>query len=124
MSFPDLGIAVRHLPKSPGSTAPAVVMPATGIDATTVAFSMVEAVLLSVVAFSATQRLQEMAFRMALRSQRSGIPGLIFLSADKLALAGCALGLIATAWASDLLNSLLFAVSPFDPVVLSLAAAS
>jgi len=48
---------------------------------------------------------------------------LILLSAIKLALAGCVIGLIATAAASRLLNSLLFAVSPFDPVVLSLAAA-
>lgn len=77
----------------------------------------------SVVAFSAALRLQEMAIRMALGSQRSGILGLVFLSAVKLALAGCAIGLIATAAASHLLSALLFAVSPFDPVVLSLAAA-
>jgi predicted permease len=77
----------------------------------------------SVIAFSTALRVQEMAIRMALGSQRSGVLGLIFLSAVKLALAGCAIGLIATAAASHLLNSLLFAVSPFDPVVLSLAAA-
>jgi len=77
----------------------------------------------SVVAFSAALRLQEMAIRMALGSQRSGILGLVFFSAIKLALAGCAIGLIASAATSHLLNSLLFAVSPFDPVVLSLAAA-
>ena len=76
----------------------------------------------SVVAFSATLRLQEMAIRMALGSQRSGILGLVFWSAVKLALAGCIIGLVATVAASHLLNSLLFAVSPFDPVVLSLAA--
>ncbi len=76
----------------------------------------------SVIAFSAALRVQEMAIRMALGSQRSGILGLVFLSALKLALAGCAIGLIATAAASRLLDSLLFAVSPFDPLVLSLAA--
>ena len=76
----------------------------------------------SVVAFSAALRLQEMAIRMALGSQRSGILGLVFLSAVKLALAGCGLGLIAAAAASHVLDSLLFAVSPFDPIVLSLAA--
>jgi predicted permease len=76
----------------------------------------------SVVAFSAALRVQEMAIRMALGSQRSGILGLVFLSAVKLALAGCAIGLIAAAAASHLLDSLLFAVSPFDPLVLSLAA--
>jgi ABC-type antimicrobial peptide transport system permease subunit len=78
----------------------------------------------SVVAFSAALRLQEMAIRMALGSQRSGVLELILFSAVKLALAGCALGLIATAAASQLLDSLLFAVSPFDPLVLSLAALS
>ena len=77
----------------------------------------------SVIAFSAALRLQEMAIRMALGSQRSGILGLVFLSAVKLALGGCALGLIAAAATSRLLDSLLFAVSPFDPLVLSLAAA-
>ncbi len=77
----------------------------------------------SVIAFSAALRVQEMAIRMALGSQRSGILGLVFLSAVKLALVGCAIGLIATAAASRLLDSLLFAVSPFDPLVLSLATA-
>jgi predicted permease len=76
----------------------------------------------SVIAFSAALRLQEMAIRMALGSQRSGILGLIFLSAVKLALAGCAVGMIAAAATSRLLDTLLFGVSPFDPLVLSLAA--
>jgi len=78
----------------------------------------------SVVAFSAALRLQEMAIRMALGSQRSGILRLVFLSAIKLALVGCVLGLISAAAASRLLDSLLFAVSPFDPLVLSLAGVS
>jgi predicted permease len=77
----------------------------------------------SVIAFSAALRVQEMAIRMALGSQRSGILGLVFLSAVKLALAGCAIGLIAAAITSRLLDTLLFAVSPFDPLVLSLAEA-
>jgi len=76
----------------------------------------------SVVAFSAALRMQEMAIRMALGSQRSAILRLVFLSALKLALAGCVIGLIATVAASRLLDSLLFSVSPFDPLVLSLAA--
>lgn len=76
----------------------------------------------SVIAFSAALRVQEMAIRMALGSQRSGILGLVFLSAVKLALAGCAVGLVVSAAASRLLESLLFSVSPFDPLVLALAA--
>jgi putative ABC transport system permease protein len=76
----------------------------------------------SVIAFSAALREQEMAIRMALGSQRSGILGLVFKSAAKLALAGCALGLLGAAAASKLLQTLVFDVSPFDPLVLTLAA--
>jgi putative ABC transport system permease protein len=76
----------------------------------------------SVIAFSAALREQEMAIRMALGSQRSGILGLVFKSAAKLALAGCALGLLGAAAASRLLQTLVFDVSPFDPLVLTLAA--
>jgi putative ABC transport system permease protein len=76
----------------------------------------------SVIAFSAALRVQEMAIRMALGSQRSGILRLVFLSAIKLALAGCGIGLLGAATASRLLDSFLFDVSPFDPIVLSLAA--
>jgi putative ABC transport system permease protein len=76
----------------------------------------------SVIAFSAALRVQEMAIRIALGSQRSGILGLVFTSAAKLAVAGCALGLLGATAASHLLQSLLFSVSPFDPLVLALAA--
>jgi predicted permease len=77
----------------------------------------------SVIAFSAALREQEMAIRMALGSQRAGILGLVFTSAAKLAIAGCALGLLGAAAASHLLRSLVFDVSPFDPLVLAGAAA-
>jgi len=77
----------------------------------------------SVIAFSVALRVQEMAIRMALGSQRSGIIRLIVGSGAKLALIGCALGLAGTAAASRLLRSFLFGVSAFDPLVLALAAA-
>jgi putative ABC transport system permease protein len=76
----------------------------------------------SVIAFSAALRTQEMAIRIALGSQRSGILGLVFTSAARLAIAGCAIGLLGAAAASHLLQSFLFGVSPFDPLVLTLAA--
>ncbi|HTA25304.1 MAG TPA: ABC transporter permease [Terriglobales bacterium] len=76
----------------------------------------------SVIAFSAALRTQEMAIRIALGSQRSGILRLVFSSAAKLAVVGCVLGLLGAATASHLLNSFLFGVSPFDPLVLTLAA--
>jgi putative ABC transport system permease protein len=76
----------------------------------------------SVIAFSVALRVQEMAVRMALGSERSRILGLVLVSAIKLALAGCALGLIGAIAASHLLQSLLFEVSPFDPIVLIVSA--
>jgi predicted permease len=76
----------------------------------------------SVIAFSVASRVQEMAIRMALGSQRAGIVGLILEGGAKLAAMGCAIGLAGAVAASGLLRSLLFGVSPFDPLVLMLAA--
>ena len=76
----------------------------------------------SVIAFSVASRVQEMAIRMALGSQRSEIIRLILVSGAKLAAFGCVLGLAGAAANSALLRSLLFGVSPFDPLVLTLAA--
>jgi len=91
------------------------------------AFAMAAALLAalgmySVIAFSAALRAQEMAIRMALGSQRAGILHLVFASAAKVAMLGCATGLLGVAAASRLLGSFLFGVSPFDPLVLALAA--
>jgi putative ABC transport system permease protein len=78
----------------------------------------------SVIAFSAALRTQEMAIRMALGSQRSGIVRLVLRSGMKLALLGCVLGLGGAAAVSGLLRSFLFGVNPFDPLVMVLAAAA
>jgi predicted permease len=75
----------------------------------------------SIIAFSVASRVQEMAIRMALGSQRAAIVRLILESGAKLAAVGCVLGLGGALAASGLLRSLLFGVSPFDPMVLTLA---
>jgi putative ABC transport system permease protein len=75
----------------------------------------------SVIAFSVALRVQEMAIRMALGSQRSQIIRLIMYSGAKLAAIGCAIGLAGAMAASHLLGSFLFGVSAFDPMVLVLA---
>lgn len=76
----------------------------------------------SVIAFSVASRVQEMAIRLALGSQRARIIRLILKSGATLAAIGCVLGLAGAAAASTLLRSLLFGVSPFDPLVLAMAA--
>jgi ABC-type lipoprotein release transport system permease subunit len=59
---------------------------------------------------------------MTLGSQRSAIVRLVLVSGAKLAAIGCLIGLASAAAASTLLRSMLFNVSPFDPLVLGLAA--
>jgi predicted permease len=78
----------------------------------------------SVIAFSAALRTQEMAIRMALGSQRSGIMRLILVSGAKLGLAGCGIGAVAAIFATRLLRSMLFQVEPVDPAVIAVAAIS
>ena len=72
----------------------------------------------SVVAFSVALRTQEMAIRLALGATRSGIRQLVVFSGARLALIGCGIGLAGAIGATQLLQSLLFQVNPFDPFVL------
>jgi putative ABC transport system permease protein len=76
----------------------------------------------SVIAFTVAMRVHEMAIRMALGSQRSGIVGLVLLSGLKLAAAGSIIGLAGAIAASRLLKSFVFGVSTLDPLVLVAAA--
>lgn len=75
-----------------------------------------------VIAFSVALREQEMAVRMALGCQRSGVVLFILSSGVRLAAVGCGLGLLGAVASSRLLRSFLFEVSPFDPGVLALSA--
>jgi predicted permease len=76
----------------------------------------------SIVAFSVASRVQEMAIRIALGSQRGDILRLVLISGVKLAVLGAVIGLAGAAAAASLVRSFLFHVSPFDPGVLVLAA--
>ncbi len=76
----------------------------------------------SVIAFSAAMRTQEMAIRLALGSPRSGVMGMILASGAKLGVIGCAIGAAGAVFATRLLRTLLFEVSPLDPWVMALAA--
>ena len=76
----------------------------------------------SVIAFSAALRTHELAIRLALGAQRSGVLRLVLASGARLGLAGCVIGAVAAVFATRLLRSLLFNVNPLDPLVLVLAA--
>jgi putative ABC transport system permease protein len=59
-----------------------------------------------------------MAIRIALGAQRAEIIRLVATSGAQLALIGCGLGFVGAVASSRLMRSLLFDVSPVDPIVL------
>jgi len=71
----------------------------------------------AVVAFSVSLRTQEIAIRMALGAQRTGIARLVLASGARLALLGCGLGVLGSLAVSRLVRSFLFGVSATDPVI-------
>jgi predicted permease len=70
-----------------------------------------------VMAFSVSQRTQEIAIRITLGAQRIGIVKLVLVSGAKVALLGCALGVLGSLAVSRLINSFLFGVSATDPLI-------
>lgn len=73
----------------------------------------------AVMAFSVSQRTQEIAIRMTLGAQRADIAKLVLLSGAKLALLGCGLGLVGALAVSRVVSSFLFGVSATDAFVYS-----
>ncbi len=71
----------------------------------------------AVMAFSVSVRSREIAIRMALGARRIGIARMVLISAAKLAILGCGLGLLGSLAISRLIKSFLFNVSPTDPFV-------
>ena len=69
------------------------------------------------VAFSVSLRTQEIAIRMALGAQRTGIARLVLISGARLALVGCGFGVLGSLAVSRLVSSLLFDVSATDPII-------
>jgi len=72
--------------------------------------------LYGVVTFMAVQRTQEIGIRMALGANRADVMRLILGEGFRLILLGGAIGLAAALALSRMLQSLLFGVSPHDPV--------
>lgn len=73
--------------------------------------------LYSVVAYAVSQRTNEIGIRMALGAQPGQVIRLIMRSGLTLVALGLALGLVGAAGAARLIQSLLFSVQPYDPLV-------
>jgi putative ABC transport system permease protein len=71
--------------------------------------------LYGLMAYSVTQRTNEIGIRMALGASRKNILQLVLRQGSLLALGGIGLGLIASVLVTRVLSSMLFAVSPRDP---------
>jgi predicted permease len=77
--------------------------------------------LYGVIAYSASQRRREIGIRIALGAQRKAITGMFVRQGLLLAGTGVACGLVVAFAAARLLRSLLFHVSPMDPLTYATA---
>jgi ABC-type antimicrobial peptide transport system permease subunit len=69
-----------------------------------------------VIAYSVSQRTQEIGIRLALGSPKTAVLRLVIGEGIKLAAIGCALGLAASLALTRVIQTLLFGVSPTDPL--------
>ncbi|HUQ81075.1 MAG TPA: ADOP family duplicated permease [Gemmatimonadaceae bacterium] len=72
--------------------------------------------LYGVVAYTVTQRTREIGIRVALGAQRRAITRLVVGDGIRLVMAGLVIGLAAAAAAAHVLGSMLYGMSPADPV--------
>jgi putative ABC transport system permease protein len=76
-----------------------------------------------VLAFAVSQRTREIGIRMALGAERIDVLRLVVTQGVRLASAGVGIGLLASFAAARLVKSLLYGVSPTDPLTFALIAA-
>jgi predicted permease len=72
-----------------------------------------------VIAYSVSQRTPEFGLRMALGAQQGNVMRLVLAQASKLTIAGAAIGIALSFMVVRVLRSLIFQVSPNDPVTFS-----
>jgi putative ABC transport system permease protein len=71
-----------------------------------------------VIAYNVTQRTSEIGIRIALGAKRRAVVGLVVRQAMTMAAAGVAIGMLLALWAGKSLSTMLYGVSPRDPLVL------
>ncbi len=74
----------------------------------------------SVVAYSVTQRTQEIGLRVALGAQQSSILKLILRQGMSVSIAGVVVGFVGTSALARLMTTLLYGVKPLDPLTIGL----
>jgi len=79
--------------------------------------------LYGVIAYSVSRRTREVGIRMALGAERRQVMRLVLTQGGKLAAAGIAIGIVASAGVGRLLESLLYGVSGYDLLAYGAAAA-
>ena len=79
--------------------------------------------LYGVIAYSVSQRTQEIGIRLAIGAQRGDVLRLVVGEGFRMAAAGVVVGVIAALALSRLLASLLFGVTTTDPLIFSISAA-
>jgi ABC-type antimicrobial peptide transport system permease subunit len=78
--------------------------------------------LYGVIAYSVSLRTREVGIRMALGAERRQVLRLVLAQGGRLALIGVALGAVASAGIGQVLESLLYGVSAYDPIAYGAAA--
>jgi predicted permease len=73
--------------------------------------------LYGLVAYSVSQRTQEIGIRMALGAQRSNVLKMVLLQGVRLIVPGVLVGIVAAIVAASLMRSMLFGVRSWDPVI-------
>ena len=81
------------------------------------ALAMAAIGLFSVIAYSVSQRRQELGIRVALGAERGSIVRMILSQGVTLTAIGLTIGLLLSLWASRFVSELLFDTSPHDPAV-------
>jgi len=79
--------------------------------------------LYGLVAYSVSQRTQEIGIRMALGAQRSSVLQMVLLQGVRLIVPGVLVGIVAAILAASLMRSLLFGVHAWDPAIFVLVTA-
>jgi ABC-type antimicrobial peptide transport system permease subunit len=88
----------------------------------TVALVLSAVGIYGVISYVVTQRQFEIGVRIALGAKVSEVASLVMMQSVRLAVVGIAFGLVGTYAVTSVIRSLLFNVSPMDPLVLGLVA--